>query len=163
MGGGDQAMPVKMTECTMMMPLKLKISVQVDNGFHGDNGVQADDGGDVEDNTHKEKELNLGISSNLGNAVQRFVTSATLVELITPSVHINKTHLLINGKFVDLASGKIFPALDPHTGEVIANVTEGDTKDIDRAVFAACKAFDEDPWPKVTAYVKIKSAFRSDF
>ncbi|KAL8233021.1 hypothetical protein R6Q57_002799 [Mikania cordata] len=107
----------------------------------------------------------IGIISmeNLGNAMQRFVTSVALVELITPSVRINKTRLLINGKFVDSASGKIFPALDPHTGKVIANVAEGDTKVIDRAIFVARKAFDEDPWPKVTAYVKIKSAFRSDF
>ncbi|KAL8233363.1 hypothetical protein R6Q59_019463 [Mikania micrantha] len=48
-------------------------------------------------------------------------------------------------------------------GEVIANVAEGDAEDIDCTVFAARKAFDEGPWPKVTAYVKIKSAFRSDF
>ncbi|KAD3066361.1 hypothetical protein E3N88_34241 [Mikania micrantha] len=37
-------------------------------------------------------------------------------------------------------------------GEVIANVAEGDAEDIDCTVFAARKAFDEGPWPKVTAY-----------
>lgn len=53
-----------------------------------------------------------------------------------------------------MISGKTFPALDPRTGEVIANVAEGDAEDIDRAVAAARKAFDEGPWPKMTAYVK---------
>lgn len=53
-------------------------------------------------------------------------------------------------------AGKTFPTLDPRTGEVIANVAEGDVEDINRAVFAARKAFDEGPWPKMTAYVKIE-------
>lgn len=36
---------------------------------------------------------------------------------------------------------------------MIAHVAEGDAEDIDRAVCAARKAFDEGPWPKMTAYV----------
>ena len=54
-----------------------------------------------------------------------------------------------------LALGKTFPTLDPRTGEVIARVAEGDTEDVNRAVLAARKAFDEGPWPKMTPYVKI--------
>lgn len=50
-------------------------------------------------------------------------------------------------------SGKTFQTLDPRTGEVIANVAEGDAEDINRAVAAARKAFDEGPWPKMAAYV----------
>lgn len=53
-----------------------------------------------------------------------------------------------------LASGKTFPTYDPRSGEVIAHVAEGDAEDIDRAVSAARKAFDEGPWPKMTAYVR---------
>jgi aldehyde dehydrogenase (NAD+) len=52
-----------------------------------------------------------------------------------------------------ISSGKTFPTLDPRTGEVIARVAEGDAEDIDRAVAAARKAFDEGPWPRMTAYV----------
>lgn len=52
-----------------------------------------------------------------------------------------------------METGKTFPTLDPRTGEVIANVAEGDAEDVDRAVCAARKAFDEGPWPKMTAYV----------
>lgn len=36
---------------------------------------------------------------------------------------------------------------------MIAHVAEGDAEDINRAVSAARKAFDEGPWPKMTAYV----------
>ena len=35
----------------------------------------------------------------------------------------------------------------------MAHVAEGDAEDINRAVSAARKAFDEGPWPRMTAYV----------
>lgn len=53
-----------------------------------------------------------------------------------------------------LVAGKTFPTYDPRTGEVIAHVAEGDAEDINRAVAAARKAFDEGPWPRMTAYVR---------
>lgn len=56
-------------------------------------------------------------------------------------------------KDIRLGLGKTFPTYDPRTGEVIAHVAEGDAEDINRAVAAARKAFDEGPWPKMTAYV----------
>ena len=49
--------------------------------------------------------------------------------------------------------GKTFPTYDPRTGEVIAHFAEGYAEDVDRAVAAARKAFDEGPWPKMTPYV----------
>ncbi|HTP44306.1 MAG TPA: aldehyde dehydrogenase family protein, partial [Candidatus Acidoferrum sp.] len=45
-----------------------------------------------------------------------------------------KRKLFINGKWVEAASGKTFPSYNPATGEVLANVAEGDREDIDRAV-----------------------------
>ncbi|KAF5758566.1 putative aldehyde dehydrogenase (NAD(+)) [Helianthus annuus] len=97
---------------------------------------------------------------NRSSLVHRFTTAAALEEPITPSVRVHDTQLLINGKFVDSASGKTFPTLDPRTGEVIANVAEGDAEDIDRAVAAARKAFDEGPWPKMTAYERSRILLR---
>ena len=47
--------------------------------------------------------------------------------------------------------------MDPRTGEVIANIAEGDSEDVNRAVSAARKAFDEGPWPRMTPYVSIYS------
>lgn len=52
-----------------------------------------------------------------------------------------------------IIAGKTFSTLDPRTGDVIAQVAEGDAEDVNRAVSAARKAFDEGPWPKMTAYV----------
>ncbi|KAK6924873.1 Aldehyde dehydrogenase domain [Dillenia turbinata] len=57
-------------------------------------------------------------------------------------------------------TGKTFPTLDPRTGEVIAHVAEGDAEDIDRAVVAARQAFDEGPWPKMTAYERSRILLR---
>lgn len=91
----------------------------------------------------------------------RFSTSALAEEeLITPPVQINYTQNLINGQFVDAASGKTFPTYDPRTGEVIAHVAEADAEDINRAVSAARKAFDKGPWPRMTAYERSRILLR---
>jgi phenylacetaldehyde dehydrogenase len=58
--------------------------------------------------------------------------------------------MLINGHWVDSVSGKTFPSYDPSTGEVLANIAEGDKADIDLAVKAARKAFDSGPWRKMS-------------
>jgi acyl-CoA reductase-like NAD-dependent aldehyde dehydrogenase len=54
--------------------------------------------------------------------------------------------MLIDGKWVEAASGKSFETPNPATGEVLARVAEGDAEDIDRAVRAARRAFDHGPW-----------------
>jgi acyl-CoA reductase-like NAD-dependent aldehyde dehydrogenase len=43
--------------------------------------------------------------------------------------------------------------VDPRSEEVIAEVAEADAADVDLAVKAARKAFDEGPWPKMPARV----------
>lgn len=58
--------------------------------------------------------------------------------------------MLIGGKWVESASGKTFPTYNPATGEVLAQVPEGDKEDIDRAVAAARQAFEGGPWCKLT-------------
>ena len=57
-----------------------------------------------------------------------------------------KRQMLIDGQWVDAASGKTFPVYNPATGEVMAHVAEGDKEDIDRAVRAARRAFESGPW-----------------
>jgi aldehyde dehydrogenase (NAD+) len=59
--------------------------------------------------------------------------------------------MLIDGKWVDAASGKRFETHNPATGELLATVAEGDKEDIDRAVAAARRAF-EGPWSKVKPF-----------
>ncbi len=59
--------------------------------------------------------------------------------------------MLIGGKWLDAASGKTFPTYNPATGEVLAQVAEGNNIDVDRAVTAARKAFESGPWRMLTA------------
>jgi aldehyde dehydrogenase (NAD+) len=59
--------------------------------------------------------------------------------------------LFIGGRWLDSVSGKTFPTLNPATGETICQVAEGDKADVDLAVKAARKAFEEGPWPKMNA------------
>jgi aldehyde dehydrogenase (NAD+) len=59
--------------------------------------------------------------------------------------------MFIGGKWVDSVSGKTFPTLNPATGEVICQVAEGDKADIDLAVKAARKSFEDGPWPRMSA------------
>uniref|UniRef100_A0ACD6AND8 Uncharacterized protein n=1 Tax=Avena sativa TaxID=4498 RepID=A0ACD6AND8_AVESA len=101
-----------------------------------------------------------GTRGLLPGVLQRFGTAAAAEEPISPPVQVRDTQLLINGKFVDAASGKTFPTLDPRTGEVIARVAEGDAEDINRAVAAARNAFDEGPWPRMTAYERSRILLR---
>ena len=56
--------------------------------------------------------------------------------------------LFIGGKWLDSVSGKTFPTINPATGETICQVAEGDKADVDLAVKAARKAFEEGPWPQ---------------
>ena len=50
--------------------------------------------------------------------------------------------MLIDGEWVDAASGKTFESRNPATGELLATVAEGDAEDINRAVAAARRAFE---------------------
>ncbi len=61
-----------------------------------------------------------------------------------------KRKMLINGQWVAAASGKTFPTFNPATGEVLANVAEGDREDINRAVSAARAAFETGPWSRIS-------------
>jgi aldehyde dehydrogenase (NAD+) len=62
-----------------------------------------------------------------------------------------KKNLYINGEFVESQSQKTFDTYNPATGEVLACVFEAGSADIDLAVKAARKAFDEGPWSKMSA------------
>src|SRR5947209_7830662 len=47
----------------------------------------------------------------------------------------------IDGRYVDAASGLTFAKIDPATGETVAQVPDGDARDVDAAVAAAVRAF----------------------
>lgn len=54
--------------------------------------------------------------------------------------------LFINGEFVAAASGETFESYNPADKSVLAHVAKGGKADIDKAVTAARKAFDEGEW-----------------
>lgn len=64
---------------------------------------------------------------------------------------IAKGRLLIDGQWVDGA--KTFDTVNPATGEVLTQVIEASAADVDRAVSAARRAFDDKsgPWRKMSA------------
>jgi phenylacetaldehyde dehydrogenase len=56
----------------------------------------------------------------------------------------------VDGRFVPAVSGKSFPVYNPATGYVIASVPESEAEDVNLAVLAARRAFDEGPWPRMS-------------
>src|SRR5262245_42796405 len=58
--------------------------------------------------------------------------------------------MLIDGKWVEAASGKTLTTYDPATEEPLAEVPAGEKEDVDRAVRAARKAFESGPWRRMT-------------
>src|SRR5215475_14285217 len=79
--------------------------------------------------------------------------ASTIVPQIETSVSefVAKTRkMLIGGKWVDAVSGKTFETYNPATGEVLAQVAEGEKADVELAVKAARKAFESGPWPDMT-------------
>ncbi|GAA5015873.1 aldehyde dehydrogenase family protein [Streptomyces siamensis] len=54
--------------------------------------------------------------------------------------------MLVGSSWIPSRSGKTFPAVDPGTGEVVAQIPEADADDVDAAVRAARQAFEEERW-----------------
>ena len=57
--------------------------------------------------------------------------------------------MLIGGEWTDAASGKTFTTYDPATAAPITDVAHGEADDVDRAVRAARRAFDDGPWSRM--------------
>jgi len=58
--------------------------------------------------------------------------------------------LLIDGKWVRAVSGKTFDTINPATEEVLTAVAEADKADVDLAVKAARKAFEDASWAGIS-------------
>jgi aldehyde dehydrogenase (NAD+) len=59
--------------------------------------------------------------------------------------------LFIGGKWLDAASGKTFPTVNPATGDVLTVLADADERDAAAAVAAARKGFESGPWPEMSA------------
>jgi phenylacetaldehyde dehydrogenase len=76
------------------------------------------------------------------------------------SAFISKPHKLLIDGWVAPKGGKSFKVFDPATGVQIAQVAEGGPEDIDLAVKAARKAFEEGPWSKIKPVERGKMVWR---
>jgi phenylacetaldehyde dehydrogenase len=59
--------------------------------------------------------------------------------------------LFIDGEWVDAANRKTFAVRNPATGDVLAEIAEAGPSDIDRAVAAARRAFEDPKWRNLDA------------
>ncbi len=59
--------------------------------------------------------------------------------------------LYIDDRWVVPVEGKSFPVLDPNTNEVVAAIYQGGAAEVEAAVQAARRAFDEGSWGRMTA------------
>jgi len=64
---------------------------------------------------------------------------------------IRQTQLLIDGQWCDAASGETFATYHPATEEKIADIALAGDEDVDRAVKAARRAFDDGEWSTMDA------------
>src|SRR5258708_16358171 len=64
--------------------------------------------------------------------------------------------LLIDGSWGPGAAGETWSHIHPATGEEVASFPITDAGDVDQAVGAARRAFDEGPWPRSRATEKIR-------
>src|SRR5262245_45853331 len=63
----------------------------------------------------------------------------------------NTRSLFIDGSFVPSTGAERRDIIDPATGDVVAQVPDATPEDVDRAVAAARRAFDESDWPRTPA------------
>ena len=77
---------------------------------------------------------------------------ATAMEVKRVKVpQVKQTNCFIGGEWIPAQSGKTFETINPATEEVITQVAEGDEADVDLAVKAARKAFEQGEWSRMDA------------
>src|SRR5436853_7892875 len=59
--------------------------------------------------------------------------------------------LIVGADRPGAADGRTFESLDPATGEPIAALAQAGAEDVDKAVRAAREAFENGPWPSMSA------------
>lgn len=69
---------------------------------------------------------------------------------------VDKVLHFINGTFVEGVAGKTFENINPFNNEAVNEIAEGFREDIELAVAAARKAFDEGPWRTMSVEERMK-------
>ena len=69
---------------------------------------------------------------------------------MTVGTELKQYHLLIDGKHVPAASGETFDTVNPANNQPIGRIAKAGVEDVNRAVAAARRAFEEGPWRTMT-------------
>jgi phenylacetaldehyde dehydrogenase len=67
------------------------------------------------------------------------------------SGELERWQMLIDGEWQDASTGETFETFDPGRAAAIARVADGNSADVDRAVAAARRAFDDGRWSRLPA------------
>ncbi|MCA9400493.1 MAG: aldehyde dehydrogenase family protein [Candidatus Omnitrophica bacterium] len=84
------------------------------------------------------------------NVIGPLVINPKSVKLMTIRQDIQEYSLFIDGKLTPADKGSLFDSFNPSTGKVFARVAKAQAGDLDLAVKAARKAFDQGPWPRMS-------------
>jgi aldehyde dehydrogenase (NAD+) len=76
------------------------------------------------------------------------------IETDRPGIVQGEVRMLIDGELVEAASGKRFDNVNPATEEVLGEVADASAEDMQRAIAAARRAFDETDWSTDHAFRK---------
>ena len=68
--------------------------------------------------------------------------------MVTAATPVFRTEAFIDGAFRPALSGERFATENPATGRPLADIAAGDAADVDRAVGAARRAFDDGRWSR---------------
>ena len=84
------------------------------------------------------------------------MTATLNLTIALPKPPIKQAKLYINGQWRSASDGKTRPTISPITETAIADIPEASEQDVEDAIVAARRAFDEGPWPKMTGHERQK-------
>ena len=76
----------------------------------------------------------------------------TIVRPVPELIERGPLKLFIDGGWVAASTGETFESIDPATGEVLTTIANGSADDVDRAVRAARRAFEDPSWSEMAPY-----------
>lgn len=81
---------------------------------------------------------------------------STKTNIETPHLPIRTGYLYINGEWRPASNGMARSTINPATEKAIAEVAEATEQDVEDAIMAARKAYDDGPWPRMTGLERQK-------
>ena len=86
--------------------------------------------------------------------------NTVIAERLKKELAAQPRQMLIGGRWVASNSGKTFPTVNPATGQVLGQVAWADAHDVDLAVSAARRAFEDPSWSRMSSMDRTKLLLR---